>query len=163
MIKRILIVGILIFSTLGLVAQENMNNQKLGTILYVMSDTIAGNLGAWQFIVNGVPMLCFTDEVNNRMRIISPVKKVEELTDEEMKASMEANFHSALDVRYAIAEDLVWVAFIHPLAELTKEQAVDAVKQVYNAVMTFGASYSSTELVFPKSKEEEPERKIKRN
>ena len=65
---------------------------------------------------------------------------------------MEANFHSVLDARYAVSEDILWVAYIHPLRELQPAQAVDAIVQVYNAALTFGTSYSSTDLAFPKTK-----------
>lgn len=141
---------------------QQMNNDNLEKILYVMSDTIIGERGAWQFIIKDVPMMCITDETNNRMRIISPIKKIEEVTDEEKESVLAANFHSALDVRYAVADDIMWVAFIHPLKELTKNQVIDAVSQVYNATLTYGSTYSSTDLVFPKSEEDEKKEKRRR-
>ena len=128
-----------------------MNNTNLEKILYVVSDTPRGSQGFWEFFIGETPMICMTDEANNRMRIISPVKEMIDVTLEEAESAMEANFHSALDVRYAVAEGVMWVAYIHPLEELSKEQAIDAVTQVYNAVHTFGSSYSSTDLIFPKS------------
>ncbi len=139
------------------VSFAQMDNDKLEKILYVVSDTIRGQAGQWQFIIESRPMICLTDEAHNRMRIITPVIEAKDLTEEQLQACMEANFHSALDVRYAISDDLLWVAFIHPLQELTKEQAIDAISQVYNAALTFGGSYSSTDLVFPGASEEEEE------
>lgn len=102
-------------------------------------------------------MLCITDENANRMRIISPVAMEEDLEPDQLKACMEANFHSALDVRYALSEGTVWVAYIHPLQELTKQQAIDAITQVFNAAETFGSTYNSTHLVFPKTEKEREE------
>ena len=98
---------------------QNMDNEKLEKILYVVSDTIKGQSGAWEFTLNGMPMLCLTDQSNNRMRIISPVREVKDVSDEQMEEAMAANFHSALDVRYAVSNDILWVAYIHPLKELT--------------------------------------------
>ena len=141
---------------------QQMNNDNLEKILYVMIDTIIGEGGAWQFAIKDVPMMCITDETNNRMRIISPIKKMEEVTDEEKESVLAANFHSALDVRYAVADDIMSVAFIHPLKELTKNQVIDAVSQVYNATLTYGSTYSSTDLVFPKSEEDEKKEKRRR-
>ena len=132
-----------------------MDNDNLEKILYVVGDTLAGQPGNWQMIVDEIPIFILTDEYHNRMRMVSPVKKAADLTDEEQQKCMEANFHSALDVRYAISDEVLWVAYIHPLQELTKEQAIDAISQVYHAVLTFGTTYSSTELVFPKRKEAE--------
>ena len=116
-----------------------------------MSDTMRGENGFWEFFVNEIPMICMTDEANNRMRIISPIKEMTEVPIEELEKAMEANFHSALDARYAVGEGVMWAAYIHPLKELTKDQAIDAVSQVYSAVITYGTLYTSTELVFPKS------------
>ena len=136
------------------VAGQGMDNERLEKIFYVVSDTLVGQPGNWQLTVKGVPMFCLTDEFNNRMRIISPVKEVRDVTAEEMKKCMEANFHSALDVKYCISENILWVAFIHPLRELTKDQSIDAISQVYNATLTFGTTFSSTDLVFPKRDEQ---------
>lgn len=141
-------------------AQE-MNNQKLGQIIYLVSDTMVGEDGNWRFMIDELPMFCITDQNHNRMRIICPIKELKEMSKEEMVAAMEANFHSALDVKYAISEGILWTAYIHPLKELTKEQAMDAVRQVYNATLTYGTTYSSTDLVFPKSEEEAPKEEKK--
>lgn len=131
-----------------------MNNEILEEIFTEVSDSITGDYGAWQFLVDEVFMLCFTDESNNRMRIISPVAEMNDITDVQIGAAMEANFHSALDVRYAISDGVMWVAFIHPLKELTSYQVFDALIQVYSGAVTFGETYTSTSLTFPKAPED---------
>lgn len=140
-------------------AQE-MNNENLEKILYTLSDSLAGSQGQWFFTAAGREMLCLTDENANRMRIITPIIAVEDLEPGQLEACMEANFHSALDVRYALSEGTLWVAYIHPLRELTKRQAIDAVTQVYNAAETFGTTYNSTDLVFPKSQSREEKEEL---
>ena len=150
--KRLIFTFLFLFHILFLSAQE-MNNEKIEAIFELVADTLAGQTGQWQMYFGQVPMMCITDEFHNRMRIISPVKKVEESNQEEIMKCMEANFHSALDVRYSISEDVLWVAFIHPLKELSKEQVIDAVRQVYSAVLTYGSSFSSSNLTFPTSDE----------
>lgn len=160
--KKITILSTLVFSIFLTYAQQ-MNNTKLQSVLVAYCDSIVGQPGYWQMNVKGVPMLCITDEHHNRMRIISPVKTVQELHDGELKKALEANFHSALDVRYSISEELVWVAFIHPLAELTEDQVKSAIAQVYYAQVSFGKEYSSGYLSFPTTKErEETEREQKK-
>ena len=119
-----------------------------------MSDTMAGENGAWEFLVGDVKMICLTDETHNRMRIIAPIAEMKDITEEEISAAMEANFHSALDVRYAISDQIMWSAFIHPLRELSKNQVIDAISQVYSSTLTFGSAYTSTDLVFPNSNED---------
>lgn len=162
---RVRYILIPIFTLASLFAQaQNMNNKQLGKILTELSDEIEGETGVWEFKINNMPMVCITDENNNRMRIISPVREIEDVTPKELKECMEANFHSALDVKYAVSNDIMWVAFIHPLAELSDEQVVSAVSQIYNASITYGSTYSSTELVFPKAEdaEKDPKQKSKK-
>lgn len=141
---------------------QNMTSAKLGTILTQVSDSIQGNDGRWQFKVKDVLFMCITDAKHNRMRIISPITEVERLDEKLKSAALVANFHSALDVKYAIAEDVLWSVFIHPLKELSEAQVKDAVSQVYSANVTFGTTFSSTTLVFPgsKKKKETPKKKI---
>lgn len=134
---------------------QSMDNEQLGKIFHLMADTVIGQAGMWQLLVIETPMVCITDQVANRMRIVAPIKKVEELKEGELMESMEANFHTALDVKYAISEGLIWSVFIHPLKELSNNQVVDAITQVRSAALTFGKDYTSTDLVFPKSEKKE--------
>jgi len=62
--------------------------------------------------------------------------------------ALTANFHSALDVKYAISKDVLWSVFIHPLKELSVVEAESAVDQVVNAATNFGTTFSSTEMIF---------------
>ena len=128
---------------------QDMNNQIIEDILKEISDSINVQTGMWEFFIEGLPMLCITDETHNRMRIISPVVEIENLKKGQLKSCMEANFHSALDVKYAISDEIIWSVFIHPLKELSESQFRDAVAQVWSASQTFGTTYSSTHLVFP--------------
>ena len=67
------------------------------------------------------------------MRIMSPIIEQKKLAYTDMLKVMEANFHTALDVKYAISNDLLWSVFIHPLKELDREQIVSAIQQVYTS------------------------------
>ncbi|MEL6812567.1 MAG: hypothetical protein AAFP76_14655 [Bacteroidota bacterium] len=126
-----------------------MNNERLYTVLSTLVDEIEGNSGQWQFTIEGVQFIVLTDELHNRMRIISPIAKASDLTEQDLKRCMQANFHSALDVKYSISDELLWVAFLHPFKELVARQVEDAVQQVYSAVQTYGDTYSSSNLYFP--------------
>ena len=137
---------------------QNTNNATLDRLITKVADTVAGQAGNWQFAINERLLICITDEKNNRMRIISPITEFKNLDDTEIKNALIANFHTALDVKYAIADDILWSVFIHPLAELQEAQFLDAIQQVYNAAETFGTSYSSTHLVFPGSQKDAEER-----
>ena len=128
---------------------QDMNNEKLQEIYNSVSDSIQGKKGAWQFFVKDVQLISFTDSTHNRMRIISPVADSNTLDDKLIKAALIANFHTALDVKYAVSEGVLWAVFIHPLKELSEHQVRDALSQVYHANINFGTTFASTSLSFP--------------
>ena len=137
---------------------QEMNNEKLGSIIDKLSEQTEGINGNWQFVIDSTYFVCLTDEVHNRMRIISPIVEVGDLQDDQMERCMEANFHTALDVRYSISDGIVWSAFIHPLKELTEEQVISGLSQVYSCVRTFGSTYSSGTLNFPTQEERDAQK-----
>ncbi len=140
---------IVLISVSAIGFSQEMTNEKLGEVLERVADTIQGGDGRWQLGVKDAILFCITDENHNRMRIITPIAEADKLDEETMKNALVANFHTALDVKYAISDEIIWSVFIHPLKELTKAQVEDAIMQVYFAKKTFGFTYSSTELVFP--------------
>jgi hypothetical protein len=146
--KNLIIIIALLFN-INTVSSQEMNNEKLNEIFISLSDTIQGDNGRWQFVVNDVVFVCLTDVEHNRMRIISPITESNKLDEDQKTLSLLANFHTALDVKYALSDDVLWSVFIHPLKELTTEQVENAISQVYYANLNFGTSYSSTDLVFP--------------
>lgn len=150
--KLSILLPIILISLTGF--SQTMDNSKMGEILTSVSDSIQGENGRWQFKVKEVLFMCITDTNHNRMRIISPITEAKRLTEDLKSAALVANFHTALDVKYAIADDVLWSVFIHPLKELTEAQVRDAVKQVYSANVTFGTTFSSTDLVFPSAQKE---------
>ncbi len=75
--------------------------------------------------------------------------EAEQLTQELMLNSLVANFHTTLDVKYAVSDEILWAVFIHPLKELSEQQLRDAISQVCHADLTFGTTFSSTDQVFP--------------
>ncbi len=158
--KKLITSFLIVFSIYSGYSQ-NMNTQKLDEIFKSVADSIQGGEGRWQFKIKDVVFLCVTDTKHNRMRIVSPITEAKRLDEKLKSAALVANFHSVLDVKYAIADDLLWSAFIHPLKELSEAQVKDAVNQVYSANVTFGTTFSSTSLVFPGSQKTEEKKKEK--
>ena len=128
---------------------QDMNPSTLEKLISQVSDTVQTNGNSIQFAYNETLLICVYDENANRMRIISPIIEREKLEEEQLLNALVANFHSALDVKYALSDEVIWSVFIHPLRELTEHQVLDAIDQVYSASVTFGTTYSSTHLVFP--------------
>lgn len=128
---------------------QDMTTVKLKSLIEKASDTLEHNGNSIRFAHKERLLICVYDENANRMRIITPIIERADIGEEELLNAMVANFHSALDVKYALSDEVIWSVFIHPLKELSDHQVLDAIDQVYNASVTFGATYSSTNLVFP--------------
>ena len=127
---------------------QSMDNVHLEQQLKKEVDSIVGEPGRWQLLFKEIPMMVLTDEANDRMRIIAPIAEASTLSEDALLDCMTANFHSALDVKYAISNGVLWSAYIHPLSPLTDAQLSSALSQVYSAVVTYGTTFSSTELLF---------------
>ena len=125
-----------------------MNNERLNTLIKRIDKDAKGRPGFWQFNIEGRALTVITDESADRMRIISGITKVENLDPAILMRLLQANFDSALDARYAIANGVLWSAFIHPLSSLQDKQFLEAVGQVVNLTSTYGSSYSSGALIF---------------
>jgi hypothetical protein len=158
--KHTLILAFLLFS---FTASAQMDNAKLEVLLSQQVDSIIGIPGRWQVTYRELPMMIITDETNDRMRIIAPIVDIDKLDKEVLLDCLVANYHTALDVKYAVSNDVMWSVFIHPLSPLTEGELKSAIEQVYFAVTTFGSSYTSTQLLFGGgNSEEKQEPKLKK-
>lgn len=97
-------------------------------------------------------MILLSDEKHDRMRIISSITSYSDLAPKIKDSLMHSNFHLALDARYAVSDDILYSAFIHPLSSLSEEDLKSALKQVYNLAASFGKTYSSGQLEFTSKK-----------
>lgn len=126
----------------------SMTPKKMLKIISELGTSVEDNGHVVAFQFQGVPITLVFDTNADRMRLISPILKEADLEPEQLQAAMEANFHTALDARYCIANGVVWSAFIHPLSPLTDDLMRSAIRQVAVANLSFGADYNSGELVF---------------
>ena len=98
--------------------------------------------------LDDVPVTVIFDQPANRMRAIVPIASAGSLGAEDLMRLMQANFDSALDARYAIADGRIWAVFVHPLAELDRRQLISGVAQTVALAQTYGTTYSSTDMMF---------------
>ena len=100
------------------------------------------------FRVESVPVTLVYDLNADRMRLISAVSSLGEVDNDMLLRLMQANFDSALDARYAIAQGALWSTFIHPLSSINDEDFVSGLGQTVNLVLTYGSSFASGGVVF---------------
>lgn len=95
-----------------------------------------------------IPVVIITDPVADRMRAMVPIGTVDAMKPEEVIRVLQANFDTALDARYAIAQGRLWAVFIHPLSPLQKDQFISALGQTVNIARTYGTLYSGGALSY---------------
>jgi len=140
-------------STLSYAEQSNsrvrMSPEILHTIISSYAENVTVNNNLISFEYQKVPIYCIWDAKADRMRMISPIADLSDLTSELLELALKANYHTVLDARYAIGDGVLYSAFIHPLSPITQEEVESAIRQVATAALTFGSSFTSGELVFP--------------
>lgn len=98
--------------------------------------------------IGNVPVVIVTDLRANRMRILVPVASTSGLSDKDLMRLMQANFDTALDARYAVANDRLWSVFVHPLAQLERAQFVSGLAQTVTLARNYGSTYASGGVMF---------------
>ena len=136
-----------------------MNNERMHDLLQRIDPDLEGELGYWAITFENFKAYVITDENMNRMRVIVPIVNVEDIDEEEYLRMLQANFDSAVDTRYCIADGIVWSAFIHPLSILSDEEFISGLAQAFTSAATFGSTYSSGILIFGGGDSGEEQRK----
>ena len=127
---------------------SDMTLSRLEAILQEEASEVQGSNGQWQITVGDRPLIVLADQTNNRMRIVTPVIAATELEAQQIQNILLANFHTALDARYALSEGTLVSVFVHPLNSLDEDYLRSAIAQVKTLADTFGTAYSSGEIGF---------------
>lgn len=101
-----------------------------------------------EFTLEDIPVVVVADPSADRMRAMVPIRSAAGLEPEELMRLMQANFDSALDARYAVANGRLWGVFIHPLSRLDQRQFLSGLIQVVNVARTYGTAYSGGAMTF---------------
>ncbi|MEM8919219.1 MAG: hypothetical protein AAGE37_10195 [Pseudomonadota bacterium] len=120
----------------------------IGAALKKIDEEIEPTGNNWQFQLGEHIVLVVTDPIAERMRIMIPIVPAEQLGTELLQRLMQANFDSALDARYGIAQNLLWGTYIHPLTSLEEAEFLSGLSQTVAIVKNFGTSFSSGAAVF---------------
>ena len=129
-------------------AEGPMSLEKLQEIVRAVDPDAQITPSAMMLTVEDIPVIIVHDADRNRMRAMTAIRSAATLSPEELMRMMQANFDSALDARYAVAQGRLWSVFIHPLAELQKDEFLEGLGQVVNLALTYGSTYTSGALTF---------------
>ncbi|MDJ0614913.1 MAG: hypothetical protein QNJ29_14690 [Rhizobiaceae bacterium] len=125
-----------------------MTMPRMAEIIRALDGDAVVQNRAMQLTIADVTITIVADPLANRMRAFSAFKTLDGVDGQQLYRMMQANFDAALDARYAVAKGHVLSVFIHPLAELQKDQLIEGLGQVVNLVKTFGTAYTSGAMTF---------------
>ena len=130
------------------VPTEPMKIERLATLIAFLDEESTRNGNVIEFTIKGTKIILVADPAADRMRLVVGIAKEEDLTPDLMKRLLQANFDSALDARYGIAQGILWATFIHPLSSLGEGEFISGVVQTVNIALTYGSSFSSGFFTF---------------
>lgn len=129
-------------------AEPPMTLTRLGEIIAILDPDNRSDGSRFQMTIEDVPILIVTDARADRMRAMVPIRSISEMTNEEVMRVMQANFDTALDARYAVAQGRLWGVYIHPLSPLEKDQFISGLGQAVNLAKTYGSLYTGGAMSF---------------
>ncbi|MEL6665474.1 MAG: hypothetical protein AAFQ24_05005 [Pseudomonadota bacterium] len=100
------------------------------------------------FTIDDTMVTLVFDVTADRMRLFSQIRPSDGLSGPQLRRLMQANFDTALDARYAVAQGQLWSTFMHRLTTLTQEDFVSGLAQTVTLVKTFGTTFSSGAMSF---------------
>jgi len=150
MLRSLALMLALMFAHAGPVhAQEApMTADRLVGIIFDIDPDAAITGNGIELNIQDIPVLVVFAPAADRMRAMVPIASLEDVTSEEMLRMMQANFDTALDARYAVANGRVWGVFIHPLGALEREQFLSGLAQTISLAQTYGDLYTGGAQVF---------------
>ncbi len=129
-------------------AEPHMTLNRMAQIVQALDPDASVAGAGFSLTIDDVPVLIVTDVAANRMRAMVPIRSALTMTPEEMQRVMQANFDSALDARYAVAQGRLWGVYLHPFKELERDQLISGIAQTVNVAKTYGALYTSGAVQF---------------
>lgn len=148
MLRRLILGLALVVGAGTAKAEDPMTFERLTEIIQAVDANAEFQGTSVRMTVEDIPVFVVADPANDRMRAMIPIRSVDEISPEEMYRMMQANFDSALDARYAIAQGRLMAVFIHPLQPLEKNQFLSGLGQVVNLALSYGSAYTGGALTF---------------
>jgi len=125
-----------------------MTLEQMVAIVQTIDEAAEVRGPAMRLTISDVKVTVITDSKNNRMRAFVAIQSLDGVNQQLLYRLLQANFDSALDARYAIAQEHILSVFIHPLKELKKDQFIEGLGQVVNLVKTYGSAFTSGAMTF---------------
>jgi hypothetical protein len=122
---------------------EPMSVDRLDALIRRAGEDVRRAGTNWRFQLAGREVHVLSDPRTDRMRILVAVRDVSGLDARELYRLLQADFETAIDARYAIAREMLWSVFVHPLRTLDDMEFLSGLGQTVNLAASYGTTYSS--------------------
>lgn len=125
-----------------------LNAQSISQLIDEVSTLLESGEGCWKIEYGKRILFLIVDEEHDRVRVMTPIMKEDDLEEDDLWDVMEANFDRSLDARYAIGDGVLWSLFLHPLTDLSRSLFLEGMDQVVTLANNFGGSFCSSDIIF---------------
>ncbi len=129
-------------------AEPPMTLPRMAQIILALDPEARSDQNRLFLTIEDVPLVLVADVGADRMRVMAPIRSSDGLSEADLRRMMQANFDTALDARYAVAQGRLWSVFIHPFAALEKDQLISGIGQTVNLALTYGNLYTGGAMAF---------------
>ncbi len=148
LLRTVLFVCLAAFPASAQEAEPPMTVERMSQIITALDPDVRSNQNQLYLTIEDVPLVLVADVASDRMRVMAPIRAADGVTEEDLRRMMQANFDTALDARYAIAQGRLWAVFIHPFRALEKDQLISGIGQTVNLALTYGNLYTGGALAY---------------
>ncbi len=129
---------------------------------------VGGDKGCWELnfevdLEEGLEeglVFIIADPYHDRIRIIAPIVETWQVDYEDL---LKANFHTTMDIRYAVLENVLYATFLHQLSLLSEAEISTALNQVIMlCINTLYGVYMAGDLVYRKAYASEKAEKLRK-
>ncbi|QMU56930.1 MAG: hypothetical protein GKR98_01130 [Boseongicola sp.] len=129
-------------------SSEPMTQGRVLDILLALDPDAAPSGPGIELTIEDVPLLVIVDPRSDRLRAMVPIRSTDDMSDDDLRRVLQANFDTALAARYAVAQGRLWGTFLHPLSPLQRDELISELGQTVNLALTYGTLFTSGALSF---------------
>ena len=127
---------------------ELITFNDIDSIITSDCEIIAKDKGHWEFKYHSRKIFILFEKEKNRIKIFTAITRSNDLTKNDMKEILTANFEKTFDVKYSFYKGWLWSNFSHKISELTIDEFIDAREQVFNLAKNYCTYYMSIDPVW---------------
>ena len=133
---------------------ELITYSDIDSILNYDCQIIENDISHWEFKYKSRKMFILFERDKDRIKMFSAITRSNDLTKNDMKEILTANFENTFDIRYSFYKGWLWSNFSHKISELTINEFLDAREQVFILAKNYGTYYMSIEPVWDENEKD---------